>query len=94
MITVKENTTLVGITELRHKIDEILEVTKKNNVIIEKRNKPIAVLFPIDEYIKIQEILDMVEDKMFGHIAKERYEKSSSKNYISLESAKKKVGIK
>ena len=93
MITVKENTTLVGITELRHKIDEILDVTK-NNVIIEKEINQLAVLFPIDEYIKIQEILDMVEDKMFGHIAKERYEKVLQKNYISLESAKKKVGIK
>ena len=29
----------------------------------------------------------MVEDKMFGHIAKKDI--SSSKNYISLESAKK-----
>ncbi|MCD6478256.1 MAG: type II toxin-antitoxin system Phd/YefM family antitoxin, partial [Candidatus Aenigmarchaeota archaeon] len=44
MITVKENTTLVGVSELRSGIDKILEKAREGLVIIEKRHKPAAVL--------------------------------------------------
>jgi len=39
MITIKEDTTLVGVSELRTKMDEILKESKKHKVLIEKRNK-------------------------------------------------------
>ncbi|MFH1825590.1 MAG: type II toxin-antitoxin system Phd/YefM family antitoxin [Candidatus Firestonebacteria bacterium] len=94
MITLKENTTLVGITELRLKIDDVLKSAKKGKVIIEKRNKPVAVLLTTEEYEKIEELLDLVEDKIFGEIARKRYEEHTEKDYISLEESKKRVGLK
>ena len=39
MITIKEDTTLVGISELRTNIDRILQESKKHKVLIERRNK-------------------------------------------------------
>jgi len=89
MITVKENTTLVGVSELRSGIDKILEKAQDGLVIIEKRHKPQAVLMSSKEYEYIQEIMEMAEDFVLGHIAKERFEKSSDSDYLDLESLMK-----
>ena len=47
MVTVKENTTLVGISEFRTKADAIFNQLKSSKVIIERRNRPIAVMVSI-----------------------------------------------
>ena len=44
MITLKEDTTLVGVSELRTHMEKILAESKKHRVLIEKRNKPVAVI--------------------------------------------------
>lgn len=91
MYTIKENTTLVGVSELRNRIDKILQEAQNHKVIIEKRNKPVAVLIAIDQYNAMEELIDRIEDLELGRISKER-EKSSSKNdYISIEKAYKKI---
>lgn len=72
MITVKEDTTLVGISELRTNIDKILEEAKKHKVLIERRNKPVAVLLAIERYADIEKILGTLEDVTLGYLAKER----------------------
>jgi len=85
MITVQENTTLVGVSEFRGNIDKILARTRKGHVIIEKRHKPAAVLMSQDEYKKIQNYVEIAEDLVLGFIAKERYNKSSAKDFIEIE---------
>lgn len=94
MITVKENTTLVGISELRTELEEILKRMKHTKVVIEKRNNPIAVLIPIDEFERTQNILDIAEELVLGNLAKQRFEKSKDKDYLTLETVEKKIGIK
>lgn len=91
MYTIKEDTTLVGVSELRNRMDKILEETRQHKVIIEKRNKPIAVLIAIDQYNAMEEILDRIEDMELGRAAKEREKRSSSHDYISIEKAYKKI---
>ncbi|MDO8525253.1 MAG: type II toxin-antitoxin system Phd/YefM family antitoxin [Candidatus Omnitrophota bacterium] len=91
MYTVKEETTLVGVSELRTKLEKILEEAKHHKVVIEKRNKPVAVLIAIERYNEIEEILDMVEDLEFGRIAHERAGRASPKDYISIEKAFRKA---
>lgn len=91
MYTVKEDTTLVGVSELRTKIERILEQAKNHKIIIEKRNKPIAVLIAIDRYNAMEEIIEHVEDIELGYIARERDKKSSRKDYIPIEKAFKKI---
>lgn len=91
MHTVKEDTTLVGVSELRTKIERILEQAKNHKIVIEKRNKPIAVLITIDRYNAMEEIIELVEDMELGHLAKERDRMSSKKDYISIEEALKRI---
>ena len=88
MITVKQNTTLVGVTELRHNIDKVLEEAQKHLVVVEKRNKPIAVFFSIEAWERIKVILDDYEDRELGLEAKKRVAESSPKDYVSLQEAK------
>lgn len=85
MITIKENTTLVGVSELRSGIDKILEKARKGLVIIEKRHKPEAVLMSKEEYDQIQDVLEVAEDIILGFIAEERYKNSKDKDYIDIE---------
>ena len=85
MITVKENTTLVGVSELRTGIDKILEKAQDGLVIIEKRRKPQAVLMSNEEYEHIQEIMDIAEDFVLGYLAKERFDNSDQEDYVDLD---------
>ena len=41
MITVKEDTALIGIAELRTKAADVLKEIKKHRVILTKRNNPV-----------------------------------------------------
>ena len=91
MYTIKEDTTLVGVSELRNRIDKILEEAQHHKIIIEKRNKPIAVLIAIDQYSAMEEILDRIEDLELGRAARERENGSSKNAYIPIDKAYKKI---
>ncbi len=93
MITVEEKTTIVGVAELRKVMSEILERIKSNIVILTKRNKPVGVIIDYEEYKKMEEIIDSLEDYVLGHLAKERAQRKDKK-VVSLEEAEKKVGLK
>ncbi len=87
MITVKENTTFVGVSELRTAIDEVLEKAKDYKVVIEKRHKPVAALVEIKKYEEMENLLDVFEDMALGFLAGERDQKSSKSDFLSLEEA-------
>ena len=91
MYTIKEDTTLVGVSELRNRIDKVLEEAQHHKVVIEKRNKPIAVLIAIDQYNAMENVLDLIEDIELGHAAGKREKGSLDKDYISIEKAYKKL---
>lgn len=85
MLTIKEDTTLVGISELRTHIEQILEESKKSKVLIGKRNKPIAVLLDVEKYRQMEETLDALEDFALAYLAKAREEGSKVSDYIPVE---------
>jgi len=85
MMTVKENTTFVGVSELRSGIEKILEKARKGLVIIEKRHKPAAVIMSNEEYEHIQHVLDTAEDLVLGFIADKRYKSGTAGDYIDIE---------
>ena len=91
MFTTNEDTTLVGVSELRTKLEKIIEESKWHKVVIEKRNKPIAVIVAIDRYNAMEEFLDMFEDYELANLARQREKGSTSKDYIALEEAFRKV---
>ena len=91
MITLKEDTTLVGISELRTHIHQILEVSKRHKVLIGKRNKPVAVLISLEKYQLIEETLETLEDYSLAILARERESRSKASDYISIDEAIKKI---
>ena len=91
MITIKEETTIVGVSELRTHIDKILRESKKHKVLIGRRNKPLAVLMSTERYEKIEKTLELLEDVALGFLAKEREKSSKSADYIAIEDAIKKI---
>ena len=94
MRRIQENTTLVGISELRTQADAILKVAQHEPVIVEKRHKPMAVLMPIAEYTRTRETLDHFEDYLLGLLAKEREQRVPRKDYLTLEALERKVGLR
>lgn len=93
MLTVKEDTALMGVAELRTKTADVLKEIKKHRVILTKRNKPVGVIIDYAEYERMQEMLDEVEDIVLGNIARERL-KRKDKKVITLEEAERKVGLR
>jgi len=93
MITVEEKTTIIGVAELRKVIAEILEKIKSNKVILTRRNKPVGVLVDYDEYKKMEEIIENLEDYILGHLAKERAQRKDKK-LITFEEAEKRLGLR
>ena len=91
MFTIKEDTTLVGVSELRTRLDTIIEEAKHCKVVIEKRNKPIAVIMSIDRYNAMEELLDKFEDYELAYLARQREKDASKKDYVALEAAFRKV---
>ena len=91
MRDVKQNTTLIGVSELRTRIEELLKKMHTSRVVIEKRHKPVAVLMSNEEFEKTETLLDMAENIVLGYLAKERYTRSTEKDYVDIEEALKKV---
>ena len=85
MITLKEDTTLVGVSELRTHMEKILEESKKHKVLIEKRNKPVAVIMAMEDYNKMEETLEILEDLALGYLARERESGSKPSDYLDIE---------
>lgn len=94
MITVKEGTTLISISELRNEPEKIFREMRKKRIVIEKHRRPVAILIPVEQFEEMQELLDFVEDYVLGHLAKERDKKHRSSAWVSLEEAMKRVGLR
>ena len=93
MLSVKEDTTIVGITELRKMIPEILKKIKQEKVILTRRNRPIGILVDYEEYERMEKMIEAVEDQVLGQLAKERASRKD-KRTIDLEEAERRVGLK
>lgn len=93
MITVSEDTTIIGVAELRTDIGTILKEIEKHSVIVTKRNKPVGVFLNYNEYEKMKNAVEELEDSHLGAIAKMRSERKGKK-VISLEEAERRVGIR
>ena len=94
MITVKEDTTLVGISEFRTHMDEILEESQKHKVLIGRRNKPVAVLINMEKFHQMETTLDLLEDFALGFLAQERESHSKASDYWAIETVKRRLKIK
>lgn len=77
-IKFNEDVIIAGTSEFRNSINKFISILKDNKVILTNRNRPQAVLISFEEYEKIGEIIEELEDKYFGEIALSRLEKIKS----------------
>lgn len=94
MVTVKEPTTLVGISELRTKADEILKQMEHSVVIIERRHKAVAVMLSVAKYEEMEALLELISDHLLVAEAKARYHRTPRKDYLSLETLERRAGLR
>lgn len=94
MYIFNEPSALVGVSELRTHFDKILQLAKKTKVFLGKRQKPMAVLVPIEKYDQMAARLDELEDLALGYVAKKRQKTVKANAYISLAEAEQLVGLK
>jgi len=85
MMTVRGQTTIAAISELRNKSEAILQHLKESKVVLERHKKPVAVMLDYKKYEDLETMLDFAEDYILGMLAKERDEKSSKKDFIDIE---------
>ena len=93
MFTIEERTTLVGISELRTKLDEVLKAAKHSKVIIGRRNKPVAVLMDIDVYNRLDDLIEAWSDENLSAQASKRLVGAKHRHHVSLAQAKKQLGL-
>ncbi len=72
MLTVKEETTFFGVSELRNSIDYVLKKAKEHKVVIEKRHKPVVAPVGIKKYEEMESPLDDFEGIAPGYPAGEK----------------------
>ena len=94
MISVKENTTLVGVSELRTNPEAVFKQMRKSRVILEKRNRPVAVLLSIEQYEEIERAMEWLEDQSLGYLAHVRERQTPRTQHIPLSDAEKRVGLR
>lgn len=91
MFTVKENTTLVGVSEIRTNFDKVLNAINSSKVLLERRNKPLAVIVSIKKYDEMEHFIELAEDMILGYLAKERDLRSNPSDYIDLDIAERRL---
>ncbi len=86
--------TIVGVSELRAKIYEVLEKVKHEKILLTRRNKPEAVLISFERFQELEQRLEALEDEHFGKLALQRLKehKRSKRRTLSHQVMMKKYG--
>jgi len=93
MIRLEEDTTLIGVAELRKEVPRLIQELRGHKVILTRRNKPIGIIMDYQEYQKMDHIINLLEDLVLGYKAKARSQKKG-RRFLSLEEAERRVGLK
>lgn len=83
---------MVGVTELTKSLGKYLDVVTSsalNKLAIVRRNKPEAVIVPIEEYEHMRAVTDYLEDLEIAQIIQERVlSKTEPIKYLSIDEMK------
>ena len=85
MITINEKSTIASLSELRTKSEEILKSLSDHKVILQKHNRPVAVMLSYGQYEHLEKMLDRLEDYTLGLIALKRDKKASAKDFVDID---------
>lgn len=85
MITVEGKTTIAKISELRNQSEKIISNLKDHKVILEKHNKPVAVMVDYKRYEHLEKMLEFAEEYVLGLIASQRDKRASKSDFVDIE---------
>jgi prevent-host-death family protein len=94
MINIKQDTTLVGVSELRTRFDEVMAVLGSSKVVLEKRHKPIAVIVPIEKFNQMEALIELIEDSYLASYAQDRDRSSNPADFIDIKELEKRLSRK
>ena len=89
MQTIKQDTTLVNVSEFRNNAEKILKKVKETPVQVRLHNEPVAMMISMEEFDRLEALLEFVEDYGLAEIALERERKGG--RYLSAEEVEKKL---
>ena len=84
MMTVRENTTIAAISELRSQTEAILHSLKENRVILERHKKPVAVMLNYKRFEALEAMIDFAEDYILGATALQRDKTSTKSDFVDI----------
>lgn len=89
-----DEVTIIGVSELRSKIYEVLEKVKHEKILLTRHNKPEAVMIDFERFREMEQQLEALEDEYFGKIALQRFKelKRSKRKTVSHQEMMKKYG--
>ena len=93
MITVNDDTVMVGATEFRSEMPKLLKLVGQKTIVVMNRGEPVAVFQDYQHYQEDQSWHDTFEDVVLGYLAKERDDASDDKDFISHRDVLKKLNI-
>jgi len=85
MITVKNKASIASISELRSKSKLVLKSMKDHPVILQRHNKPLAVLMDYKSFETLDAMLDYAEDYILGRLAARRERQARSEDYVDID---------
>lgn len=94
MLTVDEQTALVGLSELRTAAPKLLKYLQTHKVILTRRNKPVGILIDYNEYKKMEALMELIEDTVLGQIAHKRRKSTPKESYLTHDQMKRRIGLK
>lgn len=92
MFKVDENTTLLGITDLRTETREMLRALKHSRVILTERSVPRAVVLDYEDYQRTRDLIDMAEEGLDAITIEKR--RRRGRKFLTHEQALKKLSLK
>lgn len=91
MKIVKEQTTFAAVSELRTNLDAILRQMHDTCVILEKHNKPVAVMLDPEKYEEMEQTLESASDILLAFEARQRELAAKNIKYIPLDEAERRA---
>jgi len=89
--TVKQDSVIMGVTEFRNNIPNLLKEKHDEEIIIVNRDKPLGVLIDFNKYQSMQDLLEIAEDYILAEMVRES--KKTKGKLLSQEEMEKKYGI-
>lgn len=94
MFVADEETSFVGISELRKISPKVLEELRKHKkIVLTSRNKPVGTIINYEEYKRNEEILDRLEDLELEKTVLKRLN-SKNRKFLSLEEVERRLRIR